>query len=49
MSFSELGQAAVDAFGRYYRMVSTGQFPDQNRNYHMKTGELAKLEKLLSR
>jgi 3-methyl-2-oxobutanoate hydroxymethyltransferase len=49
MSFSELGQAAVDAFGRYYQVVSTDQFPDHDHSYHMKAGELDKLKKLLSR
>jgi len=49
MSFSELGQAAVEAFRRYYQVVSTGQFPDHDKSYHMKEGEHDKLKKLLLR
>ena len=32
-----------------YQMVSKGQFPDRERSYCMKAGELGKLEGLLSR
>lgn len=46
-SYVELSQAAVDAFRAYYQAVSTGKFPDHDSSYHMKTGELDKLKRLL--
>ena len=45
--FGEVGQATIDAIRQYDQQVKDGIFPDDGRCYHMKRGELEKLEKAL--
>ncbi len=46
-AYGELGALSVDAFGRYAAEVRSRQFPDAEHSYHMKAGEIQRLEKLL--
>jgi 3-methyl-2-oxobutanoate hydroxymethyltransferase len=46
-SYGNLADAAIRAFADYARDVQTGQYPDTEHSYHMKAGELDRLQKLL--
>ncbi len=46
-AYADLGTRAVEAFRRYAEEVKTGRFPDAEHSYHMKPGELQRLEGLL--
>jgi len=46
-SYSNLADATIDAFKDYSKEVKAGQYPDSGHSYHMKTGEIEKLQKLL--
>ncbi|MHC4659467.1 MAG: 3-methyl-2-oxobutanoate hydroxymethyltransferase [Planctomycetota bacterium] len=46
-SYGNLADAAIGAFADYARDVQTGQYPDTEHSYHMKAGELDRLQKLL--
>jgi 3-methyl-2-oxobutanoate hydroxymethyltransferase len=46
-AFGDLGARSVEAFQRYTDEVKTGRFPDSEHSYHMKSGELQRLEELL--
>lgn len=45
--FGEVGQATIDAIREYDRQVREQLFPDDSLCYHMKRGELEKLEKAI--
>jgi 3-methyl-2-oxobutanoate hydroxymethyltransferase len=47
-SYASLGKQTVSAFQAYCEEVFSGAYPDQEHSYHMKAGELGKLEKLLA-
>ena len=46
----EMGPSAetIEAFRAYAKEVQSGQYPDTGHSYHMKPGELEKLQRLLS-
>ncbi len=46
-SFGHLTQSTVEAFNAYRKEVQAGKFPDAEHSYHMKSGELEKLTRLL--
>ena len=46
-SYGQLADAVIKAFQGYAAEVENGQFPDAKHSYHMKTGELEMLNKLL--
>lgn len=46
-SFDNLAERTIDAFKAYAKEVQNGQFPDAEHSYHMKPGELEKLQGLL--
>jgi 3-methyl-2-oxobutanoate hydroxymethyltransferase len=46
-SYGQLADAVIEAFQGYAGEVENGQFPDKEHSYHMKTGELERLNKLL--
>jgi len=46
-SYGNLADATVEAFSAYSKEVQGGQFPDSGHSYHMKSGELERLQKLL--
>ena len=46
-SYTSLADATIEAFTNYSKEVKAGQFPDKEHSYHMKTGEIEKLQKLL--
>jgi len=46
-SYANLGKEMVVAFRAYCEEVWAGAYPDPEHSYHMKAGELEKLEKLL--
>lgn len=48
-SYSDLADRIIDAFNRYSKEVKSGQFPDRGHSYHMKSGELERLQELLTR
>ena len=45
--FAELGKDTIEAFRLYARQVEDGSFPDDGRCYHMKQGELEKLQAIM--
>jgi 3-methyl-2-oxobutanoate hydroxymethyltransferase len=45
--FANLADATIDAFNNYSEEIKTGQFPDDQHSYHMKPGELERLQELL--
>jgi 3-methyl-2-oxobutanoate hydroxymethyltransferase len=47
-SYGQLADAVIKAFEKYIKDVQSGQFPDAEHSYHMKAGELQRLEELLS-
>jgi 3-methyl-2-oxobutanoate hydroxymethyltransferase len=48
-SYGDLGARSVEAFQRYAEDVKTGRFPDAEHSYHMKPGELERLEEQLGK
>jgi len=46
-SYGNLAEGAVEAFNAYSKEVQSGQFPDSEHSYHMKSGELERLQELL--
>jgi 3-methyl-2-oxobutanoate hydroxymethyltransferase len=46
-SYGNLAESTIDAFNAYSKEVQTGQFPDAEHSYHIKSGELEKLKRLL--
>jgi len=46
-SYGNLADAVIEAFGEYSKEVQGGKFPDKEHSYHMKTGEIEKLNELL--
>ena len=46
-AFGDLGARFVEAFGKYAEEVKAGRFPDAEHSYHMKSGELQRLEEML--
>ncbi len=46
-SFDNLADATIEAFKAYCKEIKTGQFPDDQHSYHMKSGELENLQGLL--
>ena len=48
-SYSDLATASVKAFKSYYKQVAEGQFPDTEHSYHMKAGQLERLNELLKK
>jgi 3-methyl-2-oxobutanoate hydroxymethyltransferase len=48
-SFDNLAERTIAAFKAYAEEVAGGQFPDSDHSYHMKSGELEKLQELLQR
>ncbi len=48
-SYGNLANATLKAFNEYAEDVQKGHFPDTQHSYHMKAGELNKLQELLKR
>lgn len=46
-AYGDLGSRSVEAFGRYTEEVRGRAFPDDEHSYHMKPGEIQRLETLL--
>jgi len=46
-SYSNLAESTIEAFTAYSKEVQTGRFPDAEHSYHVKSGELQKLQQLL--
>jgi len=46
-AYFNMAQAAMDAFSAYSKEVKEGRFPDAEHSYHMKAGELDRLNELL--
>ncbi len=46
-SYSNLANRTIEAFNEYSREIQAGQYPDKEHSYHMKAGELGRLEELL--
>ena len=46
-SYANLADQTIDAFSAYGKEVQSGQYPDKEHSYHMKRGELERLEELL--
>ncbi len=46
-SYASLADSTVQAFNEYAKDVQRGQFPDTDHSYHMKAGELNRLQELL--
>jgi len=46
-SYESLAERTVKAFRAYAEEVGSGQFPDAHHSYHMKPGELERLQQLL--
>jgi 3-methyl-2-oxobutanoate hydroxymethyltransferase len=46
--YSNLSKETLEAFNKYSRDVKSNHFPDSGHSYHMKSGELDKLKKMLS-
>ncbi|MBN2270059.1 MAG: 3-methyl-2-oxobutanoate hydroxymethyltransferase [Sedimentisphaerales bacterium] len=46
-SYGALAQANIEAFSAYCREVQDSQYPDKDHSYHMKPGELDRLQELL--
>ncbi len=46
-SYGNLADAVIDALNLYTKEVQAGQFPDRGHSYHMKAGELERLQELL--
>jgi len=48
-SYGNLADGTIEAFAEYNREIQAGQYPDKEHSYHMKRGELGRLEELLQR
>ena len=48
-SYGNLADRTIEAFAEYSREIQAGQYPDKGHSYHMKAGELERLEELLQR
>jgi len=48
-SYGNLADRTIEAFAEYSREIQAGQYPDKGHSYHMKAGELGRLEELLQR
>lgn len=46
-SYANLAERTVEAFSAYSKEVQSGQYPDKEHSYHMKSGELERLQQLL--
>lgn len=46
-NYSDLANHIIEAFSRYSKEIKTSQFPDKDHSYHMKPGELERLQQLL--
>jgi len=46
-SYANLADATIAAFAEYAGEVRAGRYPDGQHSYHMKTGELDRLQKML--
>lgn len=46
-AFADLGVRSVEAFRKYAESVKAGRFPDAEHSYHMKSGEIERLQALL--
>ena len=46
-SYGNLAEATVEAVSRYANEVHKGKFPDEAHSYHLKPGQLEKLQKML--
>jgi 3-methyl-2-oxobutanoate hydroxymethyltransferase len=46
-SYGNLADAVIEAFADYAKEVKEGRYPDKGHSYHMKSGELERLEGLL--
>ena len=46
-SYGNLAKQTIEAFNAYTKEVQSSQYPDTEHSYHMKSGELEKLQKLL--
>jgi len=47
-SYDNLAESTIKAFNAYTKEIEKGQFPDRAHSYHMKSGELERLQKLLN-
>jgi len=48
-SYGNLATSTIEAFANYAKEVQAGQYPDKEHSYHMKAGELERLQQLLKR
>lgn len=46
-SYDNLAENIIKAFSSYSKDIQAGRFPDKEHSYHMKPGELERLDKLL--
>ena len=46
-SYGNLAEKTIEAFNAYSKEVQSGQYPDKEHSYHMKSGELERLQELL--
>ncbi len=46
-AYGQIGQATVEAFGKYASEVISGAYPDRDHCYHMKQGQLDSLKEIL--
>lgn len=47
-NFGEIGQACIQAFNAYSNSIRQGLYPDAQHSYHMKPGELERLQSFLN-
>jgi 3-methyl-2-oxobutanoate hydroxymethyltransferase len=47
-SYGNLAEMIIEAVGKYCEQVHSAQFPDSEHSYHMKSGQLQRLQELLS-
>ncbi len=46
-AFGDVGKASYEAINLYHNQIVSGKFPDDEHSYHMKTGELDRLLKMI--
>jgi 3-methyl-2-oxobutanoate hydroxymethyltransferase len=46
-SYGNLAEKTIEAFNAYSKEVQSGQYPDKEHSYHMKSGEMERLQQLL--
>jgi len=46
-SYGNLAERTIEAFDAYSKEVQSGQYPDKEHSYHMRSGEMEKLQELL--